>query len=687
MLTYKKIITLLRYFADNHGQIKSTGYGQISSIAQVQNIQYPLMFISPSSSSIGDQVLDLEFNVLIMDRLQDSLDNEVEIHSDMLSIASDLRVWLNTDASDYFSVIESSNVQFFSERFGDYLGGVNLKIKINAEWDWNSCTIPGLELNWNENGDIIQPNYFYLNFLPLSGGTLTGCIDAPCYLSGGTPLETIIYNIASVYSGGSTSNLTFSAGTNLLLTTGSTSPNITYRVNPNLSITNISANTALLQSATVVGTLTPGEINNQGNLYNYAGGVYTNSIDSNIYYSGGTPIEDYLKTNVIYLGNNQSLIEGQTGNTVNLYGLHNDDGNITFGYHSSGQDIDIDLAKKILVNVVSARTEFYSGSTNLETIIYNIASGSSTPVVGTNVQPGINTYTGGTSTRPTINVSALTIDTLIASGNSIFSGTLSGGSSFSANTLFSGTTNLNTYFGQLQASAITNANNISQNSNILATKANISGQTFTGNIVVPTITASTIFSGTTNLVNLLSKDISANRIKGSTANRYHTSTNVGYATTNQAVTNGRLVFCPFLVGEQITLDRIGVSLAASSTTTSNVIRLGIYNCDANHIPSTLLLDAGTVTASATTNLITISISQQLNPGLYYLAMLADYTVASAIRGIPTTAFQNPLGWSSNPTLGITGYYYNDVGYGALPSSAGSLTTSTLAIPAIFVRIA
>ena len=442
-----------------------------------------------------------------------------------------------------------------------------------------------------------------------------------------------------------------------------------------------------MQSATVVGTLTPGEINNQGNLYNYAGGVYTNSIDSNIYYSGGTPIEDYLKTNVIYLGNNQSLIEGQTGNTVNLYGLHNDDGNITFGYHSSGQDIDIDLAKKILVNVVSARTEFYSGSTNLETIIYNIASGSSTPVVGTNVQPGINTYTGGTSTRPTINVSALTINTLIASGNSIFTGTLSGGSSFSANTLFSGTTNLNTYFGQLQASAITNANNISQNSNILATKANISGQTFTGNIVVPTITASTIFSGTTNLVNLLSKDISANRIKGSTANRYHTSTNVGYATTNQAVTNGRLVFCPFLVGEQITLDRIGVSLVASSTTTSNVIRLGIYNCDANHIPSTLLLDAGTVTASATTNLITISISQQLNPGLYYLAMLADYTVASAIRGIPTTAFQNPLGWSSNPTLGITGYYYNDVGYGALPSSAGSLTTSTLAIPAIFVRIA
>ena len=74
---------------------------------------------------------------------------------------------------------------------------------------------------------------------------------------------------------------------------------------------------------------------------------------------------------------------------------------------------------------------------------------SSTGGVGgasTYIQPGTNTYTGGTSTNPTINVSALTINTLIASGNSTFSGTLSGGSSFSANTLYSGTTNVNNLF-------------------------------------------------------------------------------------------------------------------------------------------------------------------------------------------------------------------------------------------------
>jgi hypothetical protein len=93
-------------------------------------------------------------------------------------------------------------------------------------------------------------------------------------------------------------------------------------------------------------------------------------------------------------------------------------------------------------SLFSASTIF-SGTSNLDTlfITQNQLANSQTFV-----QPGTNTYTGGTSTRPTVNVSALTISTLTASGNSVFTGTLSGGSSFSANTLFSGTTNLYSIF-------------------------------------------------------------------------------------------------------------------------------------------------------------------------------------------------------------------------------------------------
>src|ERR1035437_4716990 len=65
-------------------------------------------------------------------------------------------------------------------------------------------------------------------------------------------------------------------------------------------------------------------------------------------------------------------------------------------------------------------TTFYSGSTPLSNIIQNFVIGTTSGLTSTQVQNGTNTYTGGTSSLPTVNVSALTISTLSASGTSVF---------------------------------------------------------------------------------------------------------------------------------------------------------------------------------------------------------------------------------------------------------------------------
>jgi hypothetical protein len=57
----------------------------------------------------------------------------------------------------------------------------------------------------------------------------------------------------------------------------------------------------------------------------------------------------------------------------------------------------------------------------------------------TRLQDGLNTYTGGTDNNPTVNVSGLTIDNITVSGNSIFN-------SLSASTLYSGSTELTSIF-------------------------------------------------------------------------------------------------------------------------------------------------------------------------------------------------------------------------------------------------
>jgi hypothetical protein len=68
-----------------------------------------------------------------------------------------------------------------------------------------------------------------------------------------------------------------------------------------------------------------------------------------------------------------------------------------------------------------------------------------------------------------------------------------------------------------------------------------------------------------------------------------------------------------------TYDRIGFKTGASQSTSSTV-RLGIYNVGANNKPTTLVVDAGTVSASAANTVYEITISQTLNAGYYYLAL-------------------------------------------------------------------
>jgi len=80
-------------------------------------------------------------------------------------------------------------------------------------------------------------------------------------------------------------------------------------------------------------------------------------------------------------------------------------------------------------------TTIYSGSTDLYNIFQTIGGGSSGASASVSVQNGLNTYTGGTESLPTINISAATLNNLQVSGSTSL-GVLS------ASTIYSGSTNL-----------------------------------------------------------------------------------------------------------------------------------------------------------------------------------------------------------------------------------------------------
>ena len=112
--------------------------------------------------------------------------------------------------------------------------------------------------------------------------------------------------------------------------------------------------------------------------------------------------------------------------------------------------------------------------------------------------------------------------------------------------------------------------------------------------------------------------------------------------------------------------------------TSSVVRVGIYNADmATLTPSTLVLDAGTVSAATSATYPTITINQTLSAGLYFLVYVVQ------VAG-PTTLYyftsSNYLNYTGTPTTGtgVGGSFVQTSVTGALPSTA-SVSTSAVQI--------
>ena len=201
--------------------------------------------------------------------------------------------------------------------------------------------------------------------------------------------------------------------------------------------------------------------------------------------------------------------------------------NITFSGVSIG-------GSSIATNV--SATTIYSGSSNLEGIIYNIAN--STSGVHTYVQSGTNIITGGTANAPTVNLTASpSVNNITFSGTAI-GGTIQAGavtatsmsaSTLSGGTILSGGTNLYSIFSQTDTDTITrvqpgtnittggtaNAPTINLTASPTVNNITFSGTAIGGTIQAGAVTATsmsaatlsggTILSGGTNLYSIFSQ--------------------------------------------------------------------------------------------------------------------------------------------------------------------------------------
>jgi len=150
--------------------------------------------------------------------------------------------------------------------------------------------------------------------------------------------------------------------------------------------------------------------------------------------------------------------------------------------------------------------------------------------------------------------------------------------------------------------------------------------------------------------------------------------NYGPVGANLTLVLNRLYAAPFRLNASGTADRIGIDVATAAAA-GGVARLVIYSPDGTGgMPGAVVLDAGTV-AIDTTGGKTITISQALSAGFYWLAVIGQTATGAALRG---TVSYDPM----VPYFTGANMFTGSAAPGGLASTGTSYTGSPGANPVI-----
>jgi hypothetical protein len=165
--------------------------------------------------------------------------------------------------------------------------------------------------------------------------------------------------------------------------------------------------------------------------------------------------------------------------------------------------------------------------------------------------------------------------------------------------------------------------------------------------------------------------------------RFYKSPNIlGYGSAPFNATNN--FYLPFYVFSTNTFDRIAIATGATFSGTASV-RLGIYNNN-NGLPSTVLLDAGTVSATAASTNYSITISQSLSVGWYWLACnsitgatINNFVAMGTGTGWPTLANTGGTSLNGNSSNGYFEFVNASSGFATAGTLSGTGTIAAMAL--------
>jgi len=162
---------------------------------------------------------------------------------------------------------------------------------------------------------------------------------------------------------------------------------------------------------------------------------------------------------------------------------------------------------------------------------------------------------------------------------------------------------------------------------------------------------------------------------------YLTSLQACTALSTLALTANRLYAVPFLMGG-LSQNFIRIAFQVTTLGTASLGRAGIYADDGTIYPGSKILEGGEQ-ACSTTGMKESVISQTLDPGLYWLALVVS--VACTVRACPIADLIPILGLDTALGTAQGNGWYVAFTYAALPATfpaGGTINVATLPVVAL-----
>jgi hypothetical protein len=141
-MTLKEIIKELETVCLNHAQIESFYFGNDYNI-DVSNRKYVLAYSEIGSATINNNSVILPIDLVILDRVDKGLNNELDVLSNTLSILLDIRALVSSNIySDKFKIIQNSNMEPVTDYTDDETAGWKWSLELELFDYKDRCQVP-----------------------------------------------------------------------------------------------------------------------------------------------------------------------------------------------------------------------------------------------------------------------------------------------------------------------------------------------------------------------------------------------------------------------------------------------------------------------------------------------------------------------------------------------------------------